>query len=84
VKSCHFPLIAAAGGARLLLGRWIGGSGRNIVLVWNDVVDVLSRVLSEATGATIEAFADSFTVSIVVPTNRLYAAATALREMRLI
>jgi hypothetical protein len=48
------------------------------------VLDVLSRVLSEATGATIEAFADSFTVSIVVPTNRLYAAATALREMRLI
>jgi hypothetical protein len=50
----------------------------------NDVLEVLSRVLSEATGATIEAFADSFTVSIVVPTNRLYAAATALREMRLI
>ena len=48
------------------------------------VLDVLSRVLSEATGATVEAFADSFTVSIVVPTNRLYAAATALREMRLI
>jgi hypothetical protein len=48
------------------------------------VLDVLSRVLSEATGATIEAFADSFTVSIVVPTNRLYAAGTALREMRLI
>jgi hypothetical protein len=48
------------------------------------VLDVLSRVLSEATGATVEAFADSFTVSIVVPTNRLYAATTALREMRLI
>jgi hypothetical protein len=48
------------------------------------VLDVLSRVLSEATEATVEAFADSFTVSIVVPTNRLYAAATALREMRLI
>ena len=48
------------------------------------VLDVLSRVLSEATGATIEAFADSFAVSIVVPTNRLYAATTALREMRLI
>ena len=48
------------------------------------VLDVLSRVLSEATGAIIEAFADSFTVSIVVPTNRLYAAGTALREMRLI
>jgi hypothetical protein len=48
------------------------------------VLDVLGRVLSEATGATIEAFADSFTISIAVPTNRLYAAATALREMRLI
>ena len=48
------------------------------------ILDVLIRVLSEATGATIEAFADSFTISIVVPTNRLYAAATALREMRLI
>jgi hypothetical protein len=48
------------------------------------VLEVLGRVLSEATGATVEAFADSFTISIVVPTNRLYAAATALREMRLI
>ena len=49
-----------------------------------ETLDVLSRVLSEATGATSEAFADSFTISIVVSTNRLYAAATALREMRLI
>lgn len=48
------------------------------------VLEVLERVLTEATGAQFEAFADSMTVTIHVPTSHLLAAAQALRDMRLI
>ena len=47
-----------------------------------ETLDVLGRVLSEETGAQVDAFADSQTIIIPVPTSRLFAAATALRDMR--
>ena len=48
-----------------------------------ETLDVLGRVLSEETGAQVDAFADSQTIIITVPTSRLLAAATSLRDMRL-
>ncbi len=48
------------------------------------VLEVLERVLSEETGTAIEAFADSMTITIPVPTRSLLVAAQALRDMRLI
>ena len=47
-----------------------------------ETLDVLSRVLSEETGVQIDASADSQTIIISVPTSRLLAAATSLRDMR--
>jgi hypothetical protein len=47
-----------------------------------ETLDVLSRVLSEETDAQVDAFADSQTIIITVPTSCLLAAATALRDMR--
>jgi hypothetical protein len=47
-----------------------------------ETLDVLGRVLSEETGAQVDAFADSQTIIITVPTSRLLAAASALRDMR--
>ena len=48
-----------------------------------ETLDVLSRVLSEETGVQIDASADSQTIIISVPTSRLLAAATSLRDMRI-
>lgn len=48
------------------------------------VLEVLARVLSEQTGAEVPAFADSMIITLHVPTARLLAAATALRDMRII
>ena len=48
------------------------------------VLEVLARVLSEETGAEVPAYADSMTITLHVPTARLLAAATALRDMRII
>lgn len=48
-----------------------------------ETLDVLVRVLTEETGVQVDAFADSQTIIITVPTSRLLAAATSLRDMRL-
>ena len=48
------------------------------------VLEVLERVLTEETGVAIEAFADSMTITIPVPTSNLLTVAQALRDMRLI
>lgn len=48
------------------------------------VLEVLERVLTEETGTSIEAFADSMTITIPVPTSNLLVVAQALRDMRLI
>ena len=47
-----------------------------------ETLGVLSRVLSEETGVQVDASADSQTIIITVPTSRLLAAATSLRDMR--
>ena len=47
-----------------------------------ETLDMLGRVLSEETGVQVDASADSQTIIISVPTSRLLAAATALRDMR--
>lgn len=60
-------------------------SARSYTTFWDTIfLEVLERVLTEATGAQIEAFADSVTVTIHVPTSHLLATAQALRDMRLI
>ena len=48
-----------------------------------ETLDVLIRVLSEETGVQVDASADSQTIIISVPTSRLLAAATSLRDMRI-
>jgi len=47
-----------------------------------ETLEVLVRVLTEETGVQVDAFADSQTIIITVPTSHLLAAATTLRDMR--